>query len=354
MSHLEERDWHQFEASEGRGYMLVDKNGRYLSYEDPILSVHGMQVVSVVGTAYQKEALRNAAFAAGQPLSLIAEPQNPHDGNAVGVWDADTRMQLGFIPREIAPQVSETLQHGNELRALSVWEWRAPGEESRRGIKILVGYVLPPIRRRYMFTLNPRIEGTVLTLKGKTDLPETSEIFWEVEHLGTQRSEMGTVPIEHGSYKTTLEVSSWSHGRLRISVSAEVEDWSVEQEEELRWGPVDIERLLQPVSMRDGELAFSRMVDRNLLGSELEKADQIETAIALYEANIRDGFEGNGPYDRLAIIYRRQKKIKEEIRVLQRAIEVFSAYQGPRTDVAPKLQKFRSRLEKARRIQSSG
>lgn len=93
---------------------------------------------------------------------------------------------------------------------------------------------------------------------------------------------------------------------------------------------------------------FDRHVERNLRGIELEKSGRVDEAILLYEANVRENCEGNHPYDRLAIIYRKRKQIDEEIRVLEKAIWVFEnvVYQG-RGDRPPKLARFKKRLEKA-------
>ncbi|MCR6095849.1 hypothetical protein HXA31_09415 [Salipaludibacillus agaradhaerens] len=68
---------------------------------------------------------------------------------------------------------------------------------------------------------------------------------------------------------------------------------------------------------------FNSQTERNLKGKELEKNGDIEKAIELYELNVRSEFPGNFPYDCLAIIYRKKKNYDEEIRVLQKAIEVF-------------------------------
>jgi tetratricopeptide (TPR) repeat protein len=87
-------------------------------------------------------------------------------------------------------------------------------------------------------------------------------------------------------------------------------------------------------------------VQRNVMGIELESQGLIENAIECYQRNVRDGFEGNGPYDRLAIIYRRRGDTEKELAVLRRAIEVFEQLQAsPRSDVAPKLNAFRRRYE---------
>lgn len=95
---------------------------------------------------------------------------------------------------------------------------------------------------------------------------------------------------------------------------------------------------------------FDKQVDRNLLGIRCEKEGKVDDAIILYEKNISEEFVGNHPYDRLAIIYHKQNLFNEEIRVLEKGIDVFTGLVGsPRTDVIPKLNKFKSRLEKIKK-----
>jgi tetratricopeptide (TPR) repeat protein len=99
---------------------------------------------------------------------------------------------------------------------------------------------------------------------------------------------------------------------------------------------------------------FDRQVERNLTGIELEKSGQVDEAILLYEANLRENCEGNHPYDRLAVIYRKRKQIDEEIRVLQKAIWVFDnvVYKW-RGDRPPKLAQFKKRLARAKALKAS-
>lgn len=52
---------------------------------------------------------------------------------------------------------------------------------------------------------------------------------------------------------------------------------------------------------------FEESVENNLTGRELEKSGKIDEAIELYERNVSNKFEGNYPYDRLAIIYRKRR-----------------------------------------------
>lgn len=94
-----------------------------------------------------------------------------------------------------------------------------------------------------------------------------------------------------------------------------------------------------------------KQVERNLRGIELEKEGKIDEAVKLYEENIRENFDGNHPYDRLAIIYRKRKSIIEEIRVLEKAVYVFeNVVYAKRSDRIPKLNKFINRLEEARKL----
>ena len=96
---------------------------------------------------------------------------------------------------------------------------------------------------------------------------------------------------------------------------------------------------------------LSDPVDRNQAGIQLEKNGSVNEAIKLYEANLEENFEGNHPYDRLAIIYRRKKLYDDEKRVHKKAIKVFEEHVPKnRADRKPKLEKFQNRLEKLNQI----
>ena len=61
----------------------------------------------------------------------MPEPENPHDRNAVAIWDADRRLQAGYVPAEVAPELE-----GNE-QAVALWEFR--DEDGRRvGLRVLI------------------------------------------------------------------------------------------------------------------------------------------------------------------------------------------------------------------------
>lgn len=92
-------------------------------------------------------------------------------------------------------------------------------------------------------------------------------------------------------------------------------------------------------------------VELNLKGSRLEKEGQINEAIDIYEDVISQDFIGNHPYDRLAIIYRKRKDYKNEIRVLNKAIHIFqNKVYIKRKDRKPKLDRFNKRLIRAKEL----
>lgn len=78
-----------------------------------------------------------------------------------------------------------------------------------------------------------------------------------------------------------------------------------------------------PLNTSKKNSSFDSQVDRNLKGKELENQGKVEEAKQLYLQNINEGFEGNHPYDRLAIMFRKEKVYDKEIEVLEKAINVF-------------------------------
>ena len=109
------------------GYWLRDAaTGEAVRWDDPRL-----RVVKLAGASYREEALQDDGFAPGRRLALVREPENEHDPNAVGVWDAERRVQAGYVPADIAPSV-----RGDE-QAVALWEFRGD-EGTRVGLRVLI------------------------------------------------------------------------------------------------------------------------------------------------------------------------------------------------------------------------
>ncbi|HEX9351421.1 MAG TPA: HIRAN domain-containing protein [Gaiellaceae bacterium] len=93
------------------GYRLRDAaTGEVVRWEDPRILV-----LPVAGVSFRIEALEDSSFDPGRPLALVPEPENPHDPNAVGIWNEGRTLQLGYVPRESAP-----ILEGDE-QAFSLW-----------------------------------------------------------------------------------------------------------------------------------------------------------------------------------------------------------------------------------------
>ena len=110
-----------------RGYHLRDAaTGEPVRWED-----ERVLVVPVAGASYRIEALQDEAFAPASPLALVPEPDNEHDPNAVAIWDADRRVQAGYVPADVAPRIS------SDAQALALWEFR--DDDGRRvGLRVLI------------------------------------------------------------------------------------------------------------------------------------------------------------------------------------------------------------------------
>jgi HIRAN domain len=103
------------------GFYLRDAaTGEPVRWED-----ERIRVVPVAGVSFRPEALNDPGFEPGRRLALVPEPENEHDPNAVGIWNEERTVQAGYVPREIAPELS-----GDE-QAVSIW--RVEG-----GLRVLI------------------------------------------------------------------------------------------------------------------------------------------------------------------------------------------------------------------------
>ena len=109
------------------GYWLRDAaTGEAMRWNDD-----RVRVVKLAGASYRADALQDDAFAPGRRLALVREPENEHDPNALAVWDADRRLQGGYVPADVAPELQ-----GDE-QAVSLWEFRDE-DGARIGLRVLL------------------------------------------------------------------------------------------------------------------------------------------------------------------------------------------------------------------------
>jgi HIRAN domain len=103
------------------GFHLRDAaTGERVRWED-----ERIRVIPVAGVSFRPEALDDTGFEPGRRLALVPEPENEHDPNAVAIWNEERTVQAGYVPREVAPELT-----GDE-QAVSLW--RVEG-----GLRVLI------------------------------------------------------------------------------------------------------------------------------------------------------------------------------------------------------------------------
>jgi restriction system protein len=130
-------DTHTFDADDGgtlwcNGYTPVDEDGSFLRVSEHQTSDRRCIYCNVAGTSHRTSALQDARFSPGAQIILRPEPENPHDPNAVGVWDHTGTIQAGYVPAELSPQVAASFRKGDPLGGLVLAEFRRDSETGPR------------------------------------------------------------------------------------------------------------------------------------------------------------------------------------------------------------------------------
>jgi hypothetical protein len=108
------------ERAEGGYYLRDAETGEPVRWSDP-----RVRVVPVAGVSYRVDVLGDETFDPGRRLSLVPEPDNEFDPHAIAIWNEQRTLQVGYVPRETAPELS-----GDE-QAVSIW--RVDG-----GLRVLI------------------------------------------------------------------------------------------------------------------------------------------------------------------------------------------------------------------------
>jgi HIRAN domain len=134
---------------EWRGYVLLDRRS-------DLLDRH-VFVTWVAGISHYSAAADLPDFGPGNEVVLRAEPENPFDENAVGVWNGTGTVQVGYLPAVIVHDLP-----------------RIPGE--RHGL--MVGEMVQGTDRVGLWAVVAR-EPVVLRVVTKVgDPPSTSVAAW--------------------------------------------------------------------------------------------------------------------------------------------------------------------------------
>ena len=166
-----------------------------------------------------------------------------------------------------------------------------------------------------------------------TDVTTGKYVLTEMGKLELEENKY--VPYVHRSKNKTIENSQFGNAEFNV--------WSVN-------------RLIHQYPHINPEMIVEQsenaVLPNSFQGFDAKNTGDTEKDIELYKKQVAEGFDGNHPYDRLAIYYRKRKEYDKEIEVLRKAIDVFSNNVDPqRLDRNPKLEKFKTRLEKAIELQ---
>lgn len=107
-----------------------------------------------------------------------------------------------------------------------------------------------------------------------------------------------------------------------------------------QWRLIDMERRLAEFKIKQKQL--SDCAKLNNRGISYEKAGKIKAAINTYERNIESDYPAHHSFKRLMILYRKNKDYDNEIRVIERALEVFPE----ETDYAERYDKVKVLIQK--------
>ena len=118
-----------------RGYRVAEPGGAW--WRDDDLDEVGLHVLRVAGLGYRREAVQADAFAPGEPVILMPEPDNPHDRFALAVQDLSLTVHAGYVPATRSRELVEEMVH-RPLHALVLAEHRAQGE--RVGLRVAASF----------------------------------------------------------------------------------------------------------------------------------------------------------------------------------------------------------------------
>lgn len=86
----------------------------------------GLYIFQAKGVSNYGPALQRGAYDPGQALTLVAEPENPHDANAISIWDRHGQHMVGYVSRGNAERLAPRLRAGVDIRGyvLRIDKWK--------------------------------------------------------------------------------------------------------------------------------------------------------------------------------------------------------------------------------------
>jgi hypothetical protein len=124
--------------------LCEDSTGLLVGPSDTRLPRAGVYVSQLRGEAYHETACRAGDFYPGEPITLVREPNNEFDRNAVAVYDATGKHLAAYVNKLKARMLARLIDAGEEVAAISIRGTR-PGEDC---YQIAVLAARPAVLRR--------------------------------------------------------------------------------------------------------------------------------------------------------------------------------------------------------------
>jgi len=119
---------------EWSGFQIHDEQGMGLSYAEA--EQLNLRIFRVAGVSYRANVLQHSDFDPGKVLKLIAEKNNPHDRNAVSVWNRSGTVMVGYVPKQKNKWIRAAMQLPDH-EAIALAEQRKGGK--RVSLTVLFG-----------------------------------------------------------------------------------------------------------------------------------------------------------------------------------------------------------------------
>lgn len=104
-----------------RLWLCEDATGLLVNVRDRRLAPAGVIAGKLRGVRYYAESVAQGDFRPGAPVTLVPEPENPHDSRAVAVFDRTRTHRAAYLNKQKARMCLARLESGETLAAVSTF-----------------------------------------------------------------------------------------------------------------------------------------------------------------------------------------------------------------------------------------
>lgn len=143
--------------------LCEDSTGLLIAPKNRYLPNVGVYVSQVRGEKYYADGCRAGNFAPGVPVSLVREPDNTYDKNAVAVFDEAGLHRGGYIDKTRARKLARLIDAEEPLSAISL-----RGTFTGQSCPQIAILITSPKFMQHLFSVRPASAPTPVYLRTKT------------------------------------------------------------------------------------------------------------------------------------------------------------------------------------------